>query len=87
MSDAAYVVTSKVRHLAAWTADDPSHETFYQTGRYRPICGSKPLTPNETVWPRFPYEDARITARAMRKPVCKHCLKALASLVDLGGAS
>lgn len=90
MSSAAYIATSKVRHIAVWTAtnarpDDISHD-------WRPLCGRR--GPDVT-WPSLwspnvspadldPQWRKRFEA-AMRRPVCKDCttvVDAASALLD-----
>jgi hypothetical protein len=87
---AVFVVTQDVRHLAAWTQDSPRHQTsdVGTTGAWRPLCGERVRDWTATCYgPDFPYRDTTIVRRAMSRPVCRPCLKTLASLTQIGALS
>jgi hypothetical protein len=79
VSQVSYVVTEKVRHIAAWTRD--RNERY--TGAPRPICGGNVLDWRHSVYPLNDYEDPKAVERAARKPVCRRCLKVLAALNEV----
>jgi hypothetical protein len=87
MSAVAFVVTQDVRHLAAWTQDSPRNQDSHigTTGAYRPLCGERVRDWRANCYgPDFPYEDTTIVRRAMARPVCRDCLKTLATLTEMG---
>lgn len=87
MSSTLFLVTPKVRHLAAWTQES-AEPGEWATGVHRPICGGRVRpTRSGLVWPGLPYEDETVVARAMRKPLCTLCAKTLAELTALAGES
>lgn len=90
MSSVAYIATPKVRHLAAWTADDISRDDIGRN--YRVLCGRHShgllITPDVATLPEWldPAWSRRFEA-AMRRPLCKGCVAVLQSLTDLGGGA
>lgn len=74
MSDGAYLVTKDVRHLAVWTRN---HEPRDLTGRYRPICGEAIKGRLEYTHRFFSEDDYQY---AMRRPICRRCLKVVEHL-------
>ena len=90
MSAALYMPSPRVRHIAAWTADE--HTLL---GRHRPICGqerpaSTPLLlqsrdEEEGLLDRGnsnPEWERRVRA-AFRKPVCRRCIKVAGAIAHL----
>lgn len=78
VSSVAYWVTKDVRHLAAWTRD---HSERWD-GRFRAICGG--AAKGRLEWTHL-FTDDRSYGYAMRRPICRRCLKvaqAMAALIE-----
>lgn len=84
---AAYIPTAHVRHLSVFS--QPLRNTY----AWAPLCGLRSLPAGDLVW--FADLDPELLApvmrrrydAAMRRPVCKRCASALASLNDLNTRS